>query len=190
MNAIEIETGKKFTEWRTAVDIVRTELNKIRYKKAPYTAKTIYKKVDKVDLSNPNKFHVGDIVHRKLNYPEDALGNKQPTAVFRTGDFRWSAVPQKIVKVLYYSGKIPYRYMLDGITTASFTESQLMPSKAKEQEFTVKQIIGKKTINKKIHYLVWWKGYKKSESTWEPRTKLIEDGQADRIREYEKKIAN
>ena len=120
MNAIEVETGKKFTEWRTAVGTVRTELNKIRYKKAPYTEKTIYKKIDSpVDMSKPPKFKVGDIVHRKLNYPEDALGNKQPTAVFRTGDFRWSSVPQEIVKVLYYSGKIPYRYMLDGIVVTS-----------------------------------------------------------------------
>ena len=66
-------------------------------------------------------------------------------------------------------------------------EAVVIPSKAKEQEFTVKEIIGKETMNKKVHYLVWWKGYKKSESTWESRTKLIEDGQADRIREYEKK---
>ena len=31
----------------------------------------------------------------------------------------------------------------------------------------------------------WW-----APKPWESRTKLIEDGQADRIREYEKKIAN
>ena len=37
------------------------------------------------------------------------------------------------------------------------------------------KIIGRKKINGRINYLVWWNGYRKSEATWEPRRELIKD---------------
>ena len=155
-------------------NIMREELNKIRKKPVPEDiVKYNYKFPD---TDKKPKFKVGDIVYRQLDYPEDALGNKQPTEKFREGDYRYSRVPKKIVKLLYYTGDVPYRYMLEGIPNASFKASQLMISKEKETKYVVKEIIGKKTINKKIHYLVWWKGYLKKNATYEPRNKLIEDG--------------
>ena len=61
-----------------------------------------------------------------------------------------------------------------------------MPSKEKATKYKVKSIIGKRTKNKKNEYLVWWNGYKKSESTWEPEKQLIEDGFQDEINNYGK----
>ena len=41
-----------------------------------------------------------------------------------------------------------YRYLLEGIPNASFSEYQLIPSKKKNNKYKVKKIIGKR-INKK-----------------------------------------
>ena len=65
--------------------------------------------------------------------------------------------------------------MLSGIKTTSFTESQLMGSMDKVQRYKVKRIIDKKKIKGKVYYLIWWKSYKKNESTWESKSDLIHD---------------
>lgn len=36
-----------------------------------------------------------------------------------------------------------------------------------------------------MYDLVWWKRYKKSDSTWETATNLTEDGAQENINEYE-----
>ena len=187
-NQIEVKTGKSYREWTDIVNIVRKELNKIRYRKAQYNEKTIFDHVDKlVNLTKDPKFKVGDIVHHLLSYPESALGIKQPTSKFRVGDYRFSTVPKKIQQVLYYSGPIPYRYILDGMNNVSFTENQLIPSKEKHHKYIVEKIIGKKSVKKRIYYLIKWKKYKINEATWEPKDKLLEDGLDSFIKEYEKK---
>jgi len=40
-------------------------------------------------------------------------------------------------------------------------------------------------IGNKKYYLVWWLGYKKKESTWDPSNNLIKDGLKEYIDEYE-----
>lgn len=183
MNTKEKKTRKQYKEWTDVVDIVRTELNKIRKIKPPYTEKTVFDYKDKsVDMKDDPKYKVGDLVHYKLSYPEDALGNKQPTPQWRVGDYRWSALPKKIEQTYYYSGAIPYRYRLEGMKYVSFPESELMPSEETEQKFIIKKIIGKKTMKKKIYFLVWWKNEPKKDATWEPKTQLLEDGAL--IQEY------
>jgi hypothetical protein len=187
-NQMEVKKGKPYREWTDVIDTIRKELNKIRYRKAKYDEKTIFDHVDPpVNLKKDPKFKVGDVVHYSLSYPEDALGHKQPTSSFRVGDYRFSSIPKKIKQVLYYSGPIPYRYMLEGMKNVSFTENQLIPSQEKDHKYVVEKIIGKKTSKKKVYYLVKWKNYKKSESTWEPKDKLIEDGFDEEIKEFEKK---
>ena len=65
------------------------------------------------DLSSNPKFKIGDIVHYKLVYPQDALRNKQPTANFRVGDYRWSVAVKKIVKVVNMIDAPYFRYILE-----------------------------------------------------------------------------
>ena len=180
LNAVEDKTQHQYNEWDDIINIVRKELNAIRYVKPLYTPSNIAEKYEFPMLKHPqwNKpplFKVGDIVHRKLDFPLNALGNKQTTANFRVGDYRYDKIPQKITKVLYYDGAIPYRYLLDGIKTTSFTENQLMKSTENVQKWKVKQLIGRKKIKGITYYLVWWKGYKKSEATYEPRNELLID---------------
>lgn len=186
LNSIELNTKKKYREWTDIVDIVRKELNKIRKVDAPYTEKTIFNHKDEpIDLKKDPFYKIGDLVHYKLSYPEDSFGNKQPTANFRQGDYRFSPLPKKIVDIFYYSGQVPYRYKLENMNYVSFPESELKPSIVGEQKWFVKKIINKKKEKNKIYYLVWWKGYKKAESTWEPKTELLKDGLSDYIEEYE-----
>lgn len=106
------------------------------------------------------------------------------------GDYRWDKLPRKVLQVLVYSGQEPYRYILKDLPNASFTERQLRKATEKEEVWKVREIIGKKTVKKVVYYLVWWKGYTKDESTYEPKHKLVEDGLEDLIKEFERKRKN
>jgi hypothetical protein len=41
------------------------------------------------------------------------------------GDLRLEKKKRKIIKVLYYSGNVPYRYLIEGLPNASYTEQEL-----------------------------------------------------------------
>lgn len=180
MNAKEEETGEPYREWDEVINIVRTELNKIRKKPEKDIYTHIYKTSDYVKP----KYKVGDIVYRRLEVPNNALGNKQNTKNFREGDYRWDTVPRKIVQVLPYPAPVNNRYLLNNLNNVSYTDEELMKAKETVEKYIVKELIGKKSINKKVHYLVWWKGYKKTESTWEPATELKKDA-PKLIQDYE-----
>jgi hypothetical protein len=99
MNAVEEETGETYNNWTDIIDDVRKLLNKYIRKKLP---KNIYKY--EYPLFNPTKepkYKVGDLVYHQLDYPKNALLDKQPTANLRVGDYRWNKIPKKIEKVLY-----------------------------------------------------------------------------------------
>lgn len=186
MNAVELRTKKRFNNWdeKRILDIIRVELNKYRKERnieimkdfqyePPYTSK------------KGSKYDVGDIVHVKLDVPKDALGNEHNDENFRMGDFRFEHFGRKIKRVLNYD--TGYRYLVEGINNASFTDNQLLPSKDKDTKYEVKKIIGKKKINGKINYLIWWKNYPKKEASYVPRDQLIVDGLKDEIKKFEKK---
>lgn len=183
MNKVERETGRVYNEWTDIINTVRTELNKIRTIKLP---SNIFKIEPPIFNLNANaKYNVGDVVYYKLDYPENALGVKQSTAQFRVGDFRFSTIPKKVVMVFMYPGSPTFRYMLEGISNVSYSDTELLPSQDKETKFAVKKIIGKKKIKNKMYYLIWWKGYKKEEATWEGKQELLADGLENYIKAYE-----
>jgi len=39
-------------------------------------------------------------------------------------------------------------------------------------EFAIKKLIEKRIQGNRTQYLVWWKGYPKSDSTWETKSKI------------------
>ena len=50
---------------------------------------------------------------------------------------------------------------------------QIKPTSVEsDEEYDVERILGKKTINETVHYLVKWKGYDTSESTWKSTMNL------------------
>ncbi len=182
MNQKEKETGKVFRNWTDIVDKVREVLNQHRKIVLPKDLSSYQYPIFDFH-AKPNKYKVGDIVSIKLDTPEDALGNKV-SGKAREGDIRWSE-PKKIERILYLSPPINYRYLVSGITNASFTEPQIRPSEAKQEVYKVKDIIDKKKEKGKVFYLIWWQGYKKEDATWEPRTSIIEDA-PELVKNYEK----
>lgn len=178
MNTIEIETEKVFCNWTDILPRVIKELNEYRkQRRGSVLAKDNPYIID--DYSVPDKepkFKIGDIVHEKLDRPENALGNLQNTPNFREGDFRISTVPKKIVKIIVMNDEPRYRYMLKGITNASFTESELMKSKSTVEKQKVKSIIDDMKTGGVKYYKVWWKNETRKQATWERRNDLINDG--------------
>ena len=181
MNSVEAKTNKVYKEWDDVISIVRKDLNEYRKKPTKDRFTEIYPVPEFVEP----KYKVGDLVYYKLNWAESQLGIKQPTPNFRMGDVRYRTIPTKIIKILHYSGKVPIRYLLNGKPNVSYAESELLPAKEKVEKFIVRQIIDKKTVNKKVFYKVWWKGYKKADSTWELKSDLIKDGLQEYIDEFE-----
>jgi ABC-type molybdenum transport system ATPase subunit/photorepair protein PhrA len=52
-------------------------------------------------------------------------GAKQNTPNFRMADLRLEKKKRKILKVLYYSGAQPFRYLVEGLNGASYVEAEL-----------------------------------------------------------------
>jgi len=181
MNRIEKETLEPFVEWVDIVDDVRREFNKIKRENPP-------KIQDEPDfnLAAVPKYKKGEFVYYKLDWPRNALNKEQPTATFRVGDYRWSTEKKKIEEVLFYPGRVPFRYMLNDLMNVSFTEDELKSAKGgpDAETFQVKKIIDQKKERGVTYYLVWWVGYLKKNSTWEAEQQLIEDGLQAEIDKY------
>ena len=179
MTKKEEETGKTYREWTDIVPFLRKQLNnpkirELRKDENPYELK----KNPQMGPSRPPKYKVGDLVHRRLDHPEDVYGKKQPSATFRVGDFRYERANRPIVEVIPGSAdpKQPaWRYMLTGLESVSYPAWQLMPSELDEEYARVKQLIGRKEQDGKTFYRVWWDGEPKGDATWEPMGNLIKD---------------
>ena len=151
MNKKEAETGKVSKAWTHAIDDVRDKLNSYRRSRGMKMPKDIttyeypifdnlepkMKSKNKTSLKylddeeekvykviNP-KYKVGDLVNVLLEEPRTMNDKKQPTKNFRMGDLRLEKKKRKIIKVLYYNGPNPYRYLIEGLPNASYTEQEL-----------------------------------------------------------------
>jgi hypothetical protein len=149
MNKKEAETGKISKAWTHAIDDVREKLNKYRISRGVKLPKDITtheypifdnlepkiknKKTGGGEINNDDqqytiikpKYKVGDLVNVLLEEPQTILGKKQPTKNFRMGDLRLEKKKRKILKVLYYNGPNPYRYLIEGLPNASYAEQEL-----------------------------------------------------------------
>ncbi len=189
MNTKEFETKKPYLEWTEAIDTIREDLNIIRTKKLADDMFT-------QNISAPNliekeqEFNVGDIVYRQSDVPLNALGQKLSGQTFREGDFHWDLTPRKVLQVFYYSGKITYRYHISGIENIAYPEHELMlaPKTETVEKYIINKIIDKRKVSNKIQYLCWWKKYLKTDSTWENKKELLEDGASEYIDEYEESL--
>ncbi len=173
--------GYDYNNWTDIVPQVREELNKIKTHPNDQDPRL---KVPLLISTNKPKYKLGDLVYRRLEVPRDRFGNKFHNTKFRAGDSRFEInEPRKIVNILAYGPR--WRYLINGFPNVSYDEAELMPAKEKEEKYIVHKIIGKKMMKGKLHYLVWWKRYNKSESTYEPAKSLIDDGLQEYIDEYE-----
>ena len=95
----------------------------------------------------------------------------------------WSIGPFMIkrnIKDLSYELDLPADMRIHPVFHASMLQpcDQSIPLQTKptlvepDKEYEVERILGKKIISGTAHYLVKWKGYNTSESTWEPKRNL------------------
>ena len=61
----------------------------------------------------------------------------------------------------------------------------MLTKKKGKDVYIIDKIIDKRKVKNKVEYLVTWKGFDSEDSTWEPRTQLIEDGQLGIITTFE-----
>ncbi len=182
MNQKEKDTGQVYKNWTDIIKILRVKLNELR--KRPEQSLL---KVYDIDIADKNpKFKVGDVVYFRSEVPLNALGEKQSTTNSREGDFHYNVSMRKIMKILIFNGQVPFRYMLEGIPRASFTENELiLVPNATESTYIVEDILDKRKYRNKIQYKVKWRGYPLSEATWEDAQKMIKDNLGDYIERYE-----
>ena len=127
-NKQEQKTGKISKAWVKHLPIIRKELNKVRVKELPddftevdYPSPSTRGNLNKIIKQ---KFKVGDEVHVALDNPTNVHGVKQ-SGSFRTGDLRYDPKPRTIKRVLYFTSGALHRYMVSGITDASYTDDEL-----------------------------------------------------------------
>jgi hypothetical protein len=182
------ELGKEYYNWTDIVDELRHGLNDLKKHPKDVDMNTFTPK--EINLDNPPKFKLGELVYRRLEKPLDSFGNKYHNSTFRAGDVRFEMVPRKIVKVLVYSSPNPWRYILNEIPNVSYAEAELMPAKKTETEekYIIKNIRDKRTAKGKTEYLVHWKGFLVKDSTWETKDKLLEDGAGEFITRFEDEL--
>ena len=132
MNAKEELTGKKSVKWTYMIDTVRDKLNAYRKKKLPvdittyqypFFDNTIISK-NKIKIIQP-KYKIGDEVNVLLQEPVNALGKKHSDKRFRMADYRLDKKKRKVLAVYCYSGTPSYRYQIQGLPNASYTEQEL-----------------------------------------------------------------
>lgn len=181
----------------------------------PTIVKVINEKVDDVIQKQKEKadnwpkdkdykitmLNVGQKVRVQLDNPQSIQGGHLH-GKFRAGDIRFNPVIRTIKYVLLKPNQPPM-YLLDGnygplkVEKAGYSQNQLQLVKDNESipekplvnvennRFEFEKIIGKKVENKKIFYLVKWKGQPKKDSTYEPRDELIKDV-PQKVKAYEK----
>lgn len=135
-NKKELETGKVSKTWVKHLPMIREKLNKVRIKTLPVdirefdypTISTRTNGNDKLAKIIPQKYKVGDYVHIKLDIPTDVNGKKL-SGKFREADMRFDSKPRKVTRILYYTGGARHRYLVEGVSNASYTDNQMFMSR-------------------------------------------------------------
>ena len=197
LNSKERTTGHIYKEWFQIIPQLREELNNFRIDKTISSNKKEWFNMERtekefsVETFIKPKFEINDLVHRQLDYGKDIHGNKL-YGNFRMGDYRYEKEARKLINILIYPEPVEYRYVLNGIKNASFTTEQLLISKEIVEKFNVKQFKDKKTVNKKVYYLVSWLNLKKGDDSWELANNLLEDLGKDifdeHVQDYQKRM--
>lgn len=186
----EMASGGSSSAWVEALPTIIKSINEkvdqnISKQKA-YQEKFPHSKTSTMKL-----LEVGQKVRVQLDNPISLQGGKLH-GKFRAGDIRFNPRIRTIKYVLLKPNQPPI-YLIDGdysslkVEKAGYTINQLQlvddnekkPEKplieVEENRFEFEKILDKKVEKKKVYYLVKWRGYPKSEATYEPRDELIKD---------------
>lgn len=185
MHAQEILTGEVSKEWIEDLPKFIKAINKKRGKKPPKPATTM-----KCEGDACNILSLGTKVRVNLDYPIDYTSGNKLHGKFRITDIRWNPIIKTIKNILLLPGRPPL-YLVnkdnsDKIdNSVAYTKNQLQVVSSNEEPpearvvrgnpgtFVVQKILDKKKEKGKFYYEVKWKGQK--DTTWEPRSTLLED---------------
>jgi hypothetical protein len=187
MTAQELNTGVKSTEWVQYLPDVVKRLNKrFEIKNPKPNDSNIMMCVD----GHCEVLQIGDLVRYPLDYPIDVHNGKRVHGTFRSADIKYAITPVKITFIKMSPDNVPL-YGLEG-RKALYSKDVLIPVENVKQppshlqaKHIVEAVVGKKTIQRRIHYEVKWKGY--PTTTFEPRLELLKDV-PDMISQYEMSI--
>lgn len=198
MTAQELLTGQVSSEWIDDLPVVIKALND-RYENKPM------KQMPDQPVCEGDACNIlerGTKVRVILDEPREVTQGIKLHGPFRSADVRWNPDVRIVKEVLLKPG-YPPMYLLDGkigprkIDPTPYTKSHLQVIKSDEQppdpivirgkpeSYVAEKILDKKKVNGRIYYLVKWERY--DETTWEPRSTLIEDV-PDLVEEYEADI--
>lgn len=193
LNDKTLELGKEYFEWTDILPQIRIEVNAYRKRNLNKLKKYQSEHYFDPEKAGEAEYKTGDYVHYKVNRPTDIHGDVQADSTrFRKGDRIYSLETRKIVDVLYFHDAPYYRYKLFEMPHVSYSSYDLKLAKKQQDTFVVRKIIGKRIVNKKTQYLVWYKGELKKEARWQESEQLIEDNLQDYIHVFErnnKKVA-
>jgi len=170
----ELITGEQSKEW---VDDLKPLIEYYNENKKTPLKKEI--SPDPIaDEYTGNLLKIGTKVRLQLDYPVDNVRENRVIGGFRSGDVRWTQKIYKITEVLLKPG-FPPMYFTDADDYVARTKNQLQKVSKTEDEpdsrfirgnpenYIVSKILDKKEDNRKIYYLVKWKGFKDNQATWE-----------------------
>jgi len=195
----EVLTEKTSRQWVSQLPKVVKQLNEERKKIKLEPEKETYECFgDDCDL-----LEQGTIVRVILDAPVDFLTEDRLHGYsFRYTDTRWSKTKHTITKTFILPGQPPM-YCVDEDENTSYTKAQLLvvdekkekkPDKAKilpitkkkgADVYNVDEILDKKKIKNKWHYLIKWQGFDDDDATWELATTIKEDV-PEEVEKYEK----
>jgi len=183
----ELLTGKPSKEWVDDLPFIIQKMNE-KYSHPPFTDEQLYKKFDPVKNLKQELIPVGTkvriILDEPRNYKETKLSGK-----FRSTDQRWYQDIYRITGYIFDPHQ-PVLYKTDKPLKpnerVAYTRKQLQVVPEEEDdpnpivirtpnpngEYAIKKLIDKRTQGNRTQYLVWWKGYKKDEATWETKGKI------------------
>ena len=184
LNKKTLEHDDTYSNWTDILPVIRNELNDFRERDVDKLKE--FQSESFFDAKKKPQFEIGNVVHYRLMKPTDIRGNKINSNKFREGDRVYSIDRKKIINILYYPDEPYYRYKLSGMPHISFSSQELKLASDQQDTMIVKDIIGKKQMNKVKYYLVWYKGELRKDASYQKASDLVEDGLQDYIDAYEK----
>ena len=156
-------------------------------------------KAPEVEVFTTEAYKFGQKVRVQLDKPISTKGDKLHGR-FRVTDIRFSPDVYTIDNIIIQDGQ-PIMYIVKNTKTnevlpVAYTTNQLLPIdkiikpsediQSKKSKYIVEKILDKKTDpkDKRVYFYVKWKNYSEKESTWEPRSNLINEV-PDLIKEYD-----
>lgn len=205
---VQVSSGISSSKWVEFIPLIVRLINK----KVEENAEAFTKRQDE-NKTKPQKknqqdikiLDVGDKVRVMLENPEDVHG-KRLHGKFRASDIRWDPTIRE-VRCMLTQPDLPIMYLLDGnygsekVEPVAYTYNQLQPVSSREKLPTPVfeedenrheiAAITNRDLDEEgnVIYLVKWKNLPKNKNTtWEPRSSLVDDLGENYMRRIDKKF--